>query len=253
MPLGEAALASLRAYVEETRAGRARTARALRRAVPHPPRRAMTRQGFWKLLGRYAIGRRHPQAHLAAQAAPLVRHPPGRARRRPARRAGDARPRRHRHDRDLHARVARPPARRLRPLPPARLTSVPSPREAGRGCRERGPAITSCPASTPAAPSAARSRDRRRCRPGSGWCGACRRASPSRPARAASCARAAVQPLLLARRRGARAGAPARSRGSGAASARSRSAPASPLGRCVTSTRCRSCCGAGRRRRSRGR
>ena len=84
--------------------------------------RAMTRQGFWKLLGRYAVAAGIRKRDLAAQAAALVRHPPGRARRRPARRAGDARPRRHRHDRDLHARLARPPPLRLRPLPPPRLS-----------------------------------------------------------------------------------------------------------------------------------
>ena len=74
----------------------------------------MTRQGFWKALRGYARradvrlpgGRR-----LAAQAAPLVRDAPRRARRRPARGAGDARPRRHLDDADLHAGQPGPHAR----------------------------------------------------------------------------------------------------------------------------------------------
>ena len=86
-------------YVEAVARGaaRGRAARS-RRAVPHAPRRAMTRQGFWKLLGRYALVAGIRKRDLAAQAAPLVRHPPRGARRRPARGAGHAGPRRHRHD-----------------------------------------------------------------------------------------------------------------------------------------------------------
>ena len=56
----------------------------------------MTRQGFWKLLGRYARAAGIRRAHLAPQAPPQLRHPPARGRRRPARGPGDARPRRRR-------------------------------------------------------------------------------------------------------------------------------------------------------------
>jgi integrase/recombinase XerD len=54
VPVGEAAIASVRAYIEGARAThtRARTVDAL--FVTHHGR-AMTRQGFWKLLGRYAV------------------------------------------------------------------------------------------------------------------------------------------------------------------------------------------------------
>jgi integrase/recombinase XerD len=54
VPIGEAAIASVRAYVDGPRATHthARTVDAL--FVTHHGR-AMTRQGFWKLLGRYAV------------------------------------------------------------------------------------------------------------------------------------------------------------------------------------------------------
>ena len=55
VPLGEAALASLRAYVEQARARRAPGARAVDALFLTHHGRAMTRQGFWKLLGRYAV------------------------------------------------------------------------------------------------------------------------------------------------------------------------------------------------------
>ena len=56
---------------------------------------------------------------LAAHAAPLVRDPPARRRRRPARRPGAARPREPGDDPDLHARLARSPPGRLSGGPPA--------------------------------------------------------------------------------------------------------------------------------------
>ena len=73
--------------------------------------RAMTPPGLLEADHRLRAGRRHPQAAVAAQAAPLVRHPPGRAGRRPARRPGHARPRRHRNHANLYPRLARPPDR----------------------------------------------------------------------------------------------------------------------------------------------
>jgi integrase/recombinase XerD len=54
VPIGEAAVASLRAYVEGARAAYA-GARALDTLFLTHHGRAMTRQGFWKLLGRYAV------------------------------------------------------------------------------------------------------------------------------------------------------------------------------------------------------
>ena len=54
VPVGEAALASVRAYVEEARAASLR-GRALDTLFLTHHGRAMTRQGFWKLLGRYAV------------------------------------------------------------------------------------------------------------------------------------------------------------------------------------------------------
>ena len=66
----------------------------------------MTRQAFWHLIRRY--GARHSrQEALAARAAPRVRHAPHQPRRRPARGAASARPRRHLHHADLHARGPR--------------------------------------------------------------------------------------------------------------------------------------------------
>ena len=54
-----------------------------------------------------------------AHAAPQLRHPPARRRLRPARRAGDARPRRHRDDPDVHAPLRRAPQGGLLRRPPA--------------------------------------------------------------------------------------------------------------------------------------
>ena len=54
VPVGESALASVRAYVEQARAA-ATKARAIDTLFLTHHGRAMTRQGFWKLLGRYAV------------------------------------------------------------------------------------------------------------------------------------------------------------------------------------------------------
>ena len=241
MPVGEAALASVRAYVEEDAAAVLHGGRAADTLFLTHHGRAMTRQGFWKLLGRYADRGRHPQADLAAQAAALVRHPPGRARRRPARRAGDAGPRRHRHDRDLHPRVARPPALRLRPLPPARLTpapargsgplaprsapALPSPREAGRGLGRGVRRLPVPPQIRPQLPAPPRHviDDRPVL-------------APDRAPLVAAHAGAELRAALVRARRvqrdraraptASRAAAPARRRGCAAASATSRSGPA---------------------------
>ena len=87
--------------------------RARRRpsALPQPSRRA-ARASAACAIGSTACPDGRPAGRgLAAHAAPLVRDPPARRRRRPARRPGAARPREPGHDPDLHARLAGPPAR----------------------------------------------------------------------------------------------------------------------------------------------
>ena len=54
VPVGEPALASVRAYVEAAR-GACLRGKALDTLFVTHHGRAMTRQGFWKLLGRYAV------------------------------------------------------------------------------------------------------------------------------------------------------------------------------------------------------
>ena len=81
---------------------------------PHPRRRVPDPAPPGRPRGPRA-GARPP-----APAAAFLRHAPARRRRRPAQRPGDARPRRPRHDRALHARLGPPPARRLLPQPPPR-------------------------------------------------------------------------------------------------------------------------------------
>ena len=73
----------------------------------------LTRQGLYKIVQRHALTAGPAGQDEPAHAAPLLRHPPARRRLRPARRAGDARPRRHRHHAALHAPVGRPPEGRV--------------------------------------------------------------------------------------------------------------------------------------------
>ena len=94
---------------------RATSPRIVPRALRDPAERAMfltergrpmTRQGFWKAAAGLCPARRRAtrrRRRLAAQAAPLVRDSPRRARRGSARRASDARPCRHLDDRGLYA------------------------------------------------------------------------------------------------------------------------------------------------------
>ena len=86
---------------------------AARRDLPEPPRRSARRP-------RPALPARPPvracraaAGRLAAHPPPLVRDPPARRRRRPARRPGAARPREPGDDPDLHPRLARSPPGRL--------------------------------------------------------------------------------------------------------------------------------------------
>ena len=118
------------------RRGGARLDRALpRRGAGRDPRPAqssdalfvtgrggpMTRQMFWKLVKAHALRAGDHRAALAAHAAPCLRDPPAEPRRRPARGADAARPRRHLDDDDLHPRRARAAEAAARAAPSARL------------------------------------------------------------------------------------------------------------------------------------
>ena len=81
----------------------------------------MTRQMFWQLIKKHALRGRHHGAAVAAHAAPRLRHPPAEPRRRPARGADAARPRRHLDHHDLHPRGARAAEAAARAASPARL------------------------------------------------------------------------------------------------------------------------------------
>jgi len=124
VPLGEAAVAALRAYVEGERPHFLRPGLGGNTDALFLTRlgRRMTRQAFLEDPGRACACRWDPQADLPAQAPSFLCHAPGRTGRRLARRAGHARPCRHRNHRDLHASLARSPAHGVRPLPPARVT-----------------------------------------------------------------------------------------------------------------------------------
>ncbi len=107
VPVGAPAAEAVKAYLATARE-RLLKGRRSQDLFVTPRGRRLTRQGFAKLLGRYARGGRHPPRHLAAQAAPLLRHPPAGGRGRPARRPGHAGARRRHHHPDLHPRRSRP-------------------------------------------------------------------------------------------------------------------------------------------------
>ncbi len=109
MPLGEEAVGLGRSATSATR-GRCSSGRAqVRRALRHRARRGDDAPGF--LAPDQALRARGgaAQAALAAHAAPRLRHAPHQPRRRPARGADAARPRRHLDHADLHPRGARAP------------------------------------------------------------------------------------------------------------------------------------------------
>ena len=138
VPVGEAALASVRAYVEGTRPTLLH-GKALDTLFVTHHGRAMTRQGFWKLLGRYARRRRHPQTRSRRTSCGTRSRPtwsnaaPTCA---PCRRCSatptSARPR---STRTSHAGTCGPSTTASTRAPDARPTTdpLPSPREAGRG------------------------------------------------------------------------------------------------------------------------
>ena len=121
VPFGDSARDAIVAYMEHGRP------EFDKHADPHlflsNRGRPMTRQSFWmKIVQVRAAGRDHG-AHLAARAAPFLRHAPARERRRPPQRADDARPLRHLDDADLHARLAGAAAEDVRAVPPAGMKS----------------------------------------------------------------------------------------------------------------------------------
>ena len=123
VPIGRHAADALRRYLAHGRP--VSRPPASPRAVPERPGRAA--HPGRRLPDPAAAGRaRGPRARARppASAPPLVRHAPARGRRRPAQRPGDARPRRPRHDRALHARQRPPPPRRLLPQPSARAATL---------------------------------------------------------------------------------------------------------------------------------
>ena len=67
----------------------------------------LSRMGAWKICAKYVEQRGDHQARLAAHPASLVRDASARGRRRPSRRPGNARPRGHLDDADLHPRGPR--------------------------------------------------------------------------------------------------------------------------------------------------
>ena len=111
---GAPAAAALRGYLAEGRPVlAARAERHDERGLPQRRRRAAERaraRGDPRPLG---AGRGLAEADEPAHAAPLVRHAPARGRRRPARRAGAARPRQPADDPGLHPPLRCRPAQRL--------------------------------------------------------------------------------------------------------------------------------------------
>ena len=79
----------------------------------------MSRQGFWKIVKHYQETAGISEGHHAAHAAPLVCRAPARKRRGPALHSGDAGPRGHFLDADLHACCEKAPQGRLSEGAPA--------------------------------------------------------------------------------------------------------------------------------------
>ena len=119
VPVGREAVAAVRAYLER---GRPAARRPARRAAPvrQPPRHGPHPPGPLQDRPAPRARRRAGGPDEPAHAAPHLRDAPAGRRLRPALGAGDARPRRHRHDADLHAPQRRAPEGRVLQGPPAR-------------------------------------------------------------------------------------------------------------------------------------
>ncbi|MEZ6019735.1 MAG: tyrosine-type recombinase/integrase [Planctomycetota bacterium] len=100
VPLGEAAAKALSEWLHQ---GRRRLLRGRSSNVVFlgPTTKAITRGTIWRLVRRYARTRRHHHP-LSPHTCATPSYPHDRKRRRPTRRAGNARPRLHPHHRDLH-------------------------------------------------------------------------------------------------------------------------------------------------------
>ena len=107
VPLGRQAIAAISVYL---RSGRPKLVGERHESKLFVNFRGgpLTRQGLYKIVQRHARDGRPRRANEPAHAAPQLRHPPARRRLRPARRAGDARPRRHLDHPDVHAPLRRP-------------------------------------------------------------------------------------------------------------------------------------------------
>jgi integrase/recombinase XerD len=105
VPIGEVARAHLLAYLEHARpalarpAGRSKRGPTCQALFLTSQCKPMTRQGFWKLVKRYALVAGIAKARGASPSGPCG----------------------YRYDADLHPRPPRAPARNLRPLSPAGL------------------------------------------------------------------------------------------------------------------------------------
>ena len=119
VPIGQAALEALTAYLER---GRPKLVKNQRRGAPvrELPRRAAHPPGALQDRPPPRAQRRPGGPHEPAHAAPHVRHAPARGRLRPALGAGDAGPRRRLDDAALHAPVERAAQGRLLQGAPAR-------------------------------------------------------------------------------------------------------------------------------------
>ena len=136
---GAPAAAALRGYLAEGRPVlAARGDRGQCRRLSQRQRRAAQRARRAARAGALGASRRRAEADQPAHPAPLVRHASARGRRRPARRAGAARPRQPPDDPDLHPPLRCRPAQRLPRGASARRTDRRAggrDGEAGRGAR----------------------------------------------------------------------------------------------------------------------
>ena len=114
VPLGRQAIAAISVYM---RSGRPKLV-----GERHEPKLfvnfrggPLTRQGLYKIVQRHARAAGLSRPDEPPHAAPQLRHPPARRWLRPARRAGDARPRRHLDHPDVHAPLRRAAQGRLLP------------------------------------------------------------------------------------------------------------------------------------------